>query len=166
MIGAKFYPRTLLALGLLAGAWSLSGLAWWVGRSTGGVWVVQLAVVLVQSLAIVSTIIFVLPLLQRYLRRRPTLEVWEEGLVVTLGVGRPQQIPWESIAEVRASKLKGPLGFAWVSVLLRERHRTLGSDVFVPQLFLDKSVDEVAAAIELLIPGKGQGGGQRRSRGK
>ncbi len=166
MIGAKFYPRTLLALGLLAGAWSLWGLAWWVGRQAGDVRVVQLAAVLVQGLAIISAIIFVLPVLQRYLRRRPTLEVREEGLVVTLGVGNSHQIPWESIAEVRAAKLAGPLGFAWITVLLQERHRTLGRDVFVPQLFLDKGVDEVAAAIEPLIPDKGKGGGQRRSRGK
>lgn len=166
MIGAKFYPRALLALGLLAGAWGFSGLAWWVGRQAGDVGVVRLVAVVLQGLGLVAGMIFVLPLLQRYLRRRPTLEVREEGLVVTLGVGGSQQLSWEAIEGVRAARLTGPLGLGSVRVLLRERHRSLGREVFVPQLFLDKGVDEVAAAIEPMIPGHGKRGGERRPRGR
>ncbi len=160
-MGTKLYPRTRSLLPRLLSALGVWIAIWWLARHAGEAaealgapgleGVVRFGSTL--ALAVVGLIAAILsfPLLQRYVRRRPTLETREEGLVVALGLGKPQGISWESVAEVRAHRMAGPLKLAWLTVVLKERHRSFGKDVFIPGFFLDRDVDKVVALLEPLV---------------
>ena len=174
MIGAKFYPRTLTLLGLLTGSMTLM----WGGalllRNVVAVsealgvpalgWVLGIAAGLVAAMAGIAAIVFIMPLLHQYLRQRPTLELREEGLVFVVGLGKAREIPWEDVAEVRAKKLAGRLGLGGVIINLVKEQRSLGKELFIPHLFLDQDVYDVAAAIEPLVPTRQKERGRRRPR--
>jgi hypothetical protein len=177
MVGEKFYPRVRPLMVLLAVS---------VGFAVGSFWLWQDAVAigeilgapslgrvlgLVASVGLgvggIGILLFGLPFLQRYLRRRPSLELREDRLVLTMGLGKVHEFPWEDIAEVRATRLAGRLGLGWVTVHLAAGQRSLGRDISVPHLFLDRDVEEVAEAMQPFIApsrrrGQARQGGIRR----
>ena len=165
---SRYYPQTIPLLGLLAAAallvvggswaWQVLDAAAGEGGATSLSIALRVGAFLLRAGGVLAFIFFLLPLVQRYLRRRPTLEIHPEGLVLTMGLGRVHELSWDGIAEVRAHKLRGLLRWGWVSLALKERHRFLGREAFVPQLYLDQGVDEVAAALEPHVGG----GGRRR----
>lgn len=165
-MGTKIYPRLARPLTLLLGALAVMLATWWLGRHAGGVadalgapglaGLVKLLALVALGLAALTAAIFSFPLLQRYLRRRPTLEVREEGLVVALGLGNPQGIAWESITGVRAHHMAGPLKLTWLIVAFQGPNRLGGRDVFIPRFFLDRGVEQVVALLEPLIAQKRQ----------
>jgi hypothetical protein len=115
-------------------------------------WVVALVSGLLGGIGGISAIVFVMPLLHRYLRRRPTLELNNDGLIFVLGFGKAQHIAWDTVKEVKAKRLNGLLGLGGVVINLEQAHRSLGTELFIPHLFLDKDVDYVASAIASEVP--------------
>jgi hypothetical protein len=160
--GAKFYPRSLILSNLLIGALTLLWGGAWVVRNSAAVsenmglptfhWVFALISGLLGGIGGISAVVFVMPLLHRYLRRRPTLELNDDGLIFVLGLGKAQHIAWGTIAGVKAKKLNGPLGLGGVVINLEQEHRSFGKELFIPHLFLDKDVDYVASAIDAQVP--------------
>lgn len=115
-------------------------------------WVVALVSGLLGGIGGISAIVFVMPLLHRYVRRRPTLELNDDGLIFVLGFGKAQHIAWDTVADVKAKRLNGPLGLGGVVINLEPEHRSLGKELFIPHVFLDKDVDYVASAIAAEVP--------------
>ena len=162
MPGTKFYPRSLILSNLLIGALILLWGGAWVLRNSATIseniglptfhWALALISGLLGGIGGISAIVFVMPLLHRYLRRRPTLEINEEGLIFVLGFGKAQHIASGAIADVKAKRLNGPLGLGGVVIYLEREHRSLGKELFIPHLYLDKDVDYVASAIDAQVP--------------
>ena len=57
-----------------------------------------------------------LPLLQKFIRRKPSLDLGTDSLKLTLGLGRTHEFLWEEVARAESHNLKGRLGLGWVTL--------------------------------------------------
>ena len=154
----KFYPRISLLLSLSAiGLLLTIGLSWtWqnsyplleqqgmpvIGRIIG------LCSSLLLGLSVIASLITVLPILQKFVRRKPTLHLDTNTLKLTLGLGRTHEFVWEDVARAEAHSIKGRMGLGWVTLQLRSSPRSIGRELSIPHIYLDADIEVVAEAIE------------------
>ena len=88
------------------------------------------------------------PLLQGVVRRTATLEVLEDGMVLALGFDRKRKVSWSEVTSVASVRLKRPLAVGWVTIGFIRPRQALGQEVSLPDLYLDRGVEEVAGAMQ------------------
>ena len=154
----KFYPKTSLLLSLSSICLiATSGLFWiWqnsypllqqqglplLGRILG------IGSSILLGLAVIALLVTGLPLLQKYIRRKPSLHLDRDSLKLTLGLGKTHEFLWEEVVRADSHTLKGRLGLGWVTLQLRSSPRSIGRELSIPHIYLDTDTELVAQAIQ------------------
>ena len=154
----KFYPKTSLLLSLSSICLiTTSGLFWiWqnsypllqqqglplLGRILG------IGSSILLGLAVIALLVTGLPLLQKYIRRKPSLHLDRDSLKLTLGLGKTHEFLWEEVVRAESHTLKGRLGLGWVTLQLRSSPRSIGRELSIPHIYLDTDTELVAQAIQ------------------
>lgn len=154
----KFYPRISLLVVLVAICLLITSVLFWtwqnayplleqqgmplVGRIIG------LCSSVLLGIAVIALLITGLPLLQKFIRRKPSLDLGTDSLKLTLGLGRTHEFLWEEVARAESHTLKGRLGLGWVTLQLRSGPRSIGRELSIPHIYLDTEVEVVAKAIQ------------------
>ena len=154
----EFYPRTSLLLSVSAILLiATSGLFWaWqnsypllqqqgmpvLGRIIG------LGSSILLGIIVIALLITGLPLLQKFVRRKPSLHLDNNSLELTLGLGRTHEFLWEEIVRAESHTIKGRWGLGWVTLQLRSSPRSIGRELSIPHIYLDSDVEVVAQAIQ------------------
>ncbi len=88
------------------------------------------------------------PLLQGVVRRSATVEVREDGMVLALGFDQKRKVSWSDVSSVACVRLKRPLAVGWVTIGFTRPRQAWGREVSLPDLYLDRGVEEVAGAMQ------------------
>ena len=105
--------------------------------------------VLLLVVAIPATLTLLPPLLQGLLRRSATLELVEDGVVLALGVvDKKRKVSWSDVSSVSCVRLKPPLALGWVTIVFTRPRQPLGRELSLPDLYLDRGVEEVAGVMQ------------------
>jgi len=154
----KFYPRTLLLLSLTAICLLITSGLFWIWQNSYPLLEQQGMPVLGRIIGICSSVLLGisviillitgLPLLQKFIRRKASLDMDRNSLKLTLGLGKTHEFLWEEITGAVPKTLKGRLGLGWVTLQLRSSPRSIGRELSIPHIYLDADVDIVAHAIQ------------------
>ena len=87
------------------------------------------------------------PLLQWILRRHPTIELLEDGFILSVGLDQRRRISWSDTSWIQSVRLRPPLQVGWVAIGFVKPQRGLGSELSVPDLYLDCRVEDVVEAM-------------------
>ena len=100
------------------------------------------------GIAVIALLVTGLPLLQKYIRRKPSLHLDRDSLKLTLGLGKTHEFLWEEVVRAESHTLKGRLGLGWVTLQLRSSPRSIGRELSIPHIYLDTDTELVAHAIQ------------------
>ena len=158
----KFYPRISLLLSLSAICLLATAGLFWIWRNSYPLLeqqgmplmgrIIGLSSSILLGLSVIASLITVLPILQKFLRRKPSLQLDANALKLTLGLGRTHEFSWEEVARAEAHSLKGRMGLGWVTLHLRSSPRSIGRELSIPHIYLDADMEVVAEAIESRLP--------------
>jgi len=133
---------TLLMLGLGLGNLAMEQV------SAPWVFLARLLGILLLVVAIPAIMTLSPPLLQGLLRRSATLELVEDGVVLAPGFDRKRKVSWSDVSSVASVRLKPPLAVGWVTIVFTRPRQPLGRELSLPDLYLDRGVEEVAGVMQ------------------
>ena len=98
-------------------------------------------------LATLAVLLVAPPFLQGVVRRSATLELLDDGFVLAVGLDQRRKVSWSDTSWVQSVRLKPPLQVGWVTIAFAQPRRGLGRELSVPDLYLDRRVEEVVEAM-------------------
>ena len=158
----KFYPRISLLLSLSAICLLATAGLFWIWQNSYPLLeeqgmpligrIIGLSSSVLLGLSVIASLITVLPILQKFVRRKPSLHLDADALKLTLGLGRTHEFSWEDVARAEAHSIRGRMGLGWVTIQLRSSPRSIGRELSIPHIYLDADIEVVTKAIESRLP--------------